>query len=79
MLRFISLFTFLLVFQFNASSQISGYTDGWKKFENKLGFRCVGPFRGGRSAAVTGVEGNPMLFYMGATGGGVWKLSLIHI
>ena len=39
----------------------------------QLEFRCIGPFRGGRSAAVAGVEGKPMLFYMGATGGGVWK------
>jgi photosystem II stability/assembly factor-like uncharacterized protein len=73
MRRFISLFAFLTLIQFNVSSQDSGYTQGWEKFEDKLGFRCIGPFRGGRSAAVTGVEGNPMLFYMGATGGGVWK------
>lgn len=38
-----------------------------------LDFRLVGPFRGGRSAAVTGVPGKPMLYYMGATGGGVWR------
>ena len=36
-------------------------------------WRKVGPFRGGRSAAVTGVPGSPTLFYMGATGGGVWR------
>ena len=36
-------------------------------------YREIGPFRGGRSAAVTGVPGQPNLFYMGATGGGVWK------
>ena len=42
-------------------------------FESELEFRCIGPFRGGRSAAVAGVEGKPLLFYMGATGGGVWK------
>ena len=41
--------------------------------EEGLEFRCIGPFRGGRSAAVTGVENEPMTFYMGATGGGVWK------
>jgi len=41
--------------------------------EEALQFRCIGPFRGGRSAAVTGVPGDPMTFYMGATGGGVWK------
>ena len=38
-----------------------------------LKYRSIGPHRGGRSAAVTGVPGNPNLFYFGATGGGVWK------
>lgn len=38
-----------------------------------LSWREVGPFRGGRSAAVTGVPGQPQTFYFGATGGGVWK------
>jgi len=38
-------------------------------------WRHIGPFRGGRSAAVTGVPGKPNLYYMGATGGGVWKTS----
>ena len=36
-------------------------------------WRNVGPFRGGRSAAVTGVAGKPNLYYFGATGGGVWR------
>lgn len=36
-------------------------------------WRSVGPFRGGRSAAVTGVPGKPTLFYMGSVGGGVWR------
>ena len=40
---------------------------------NALEYRLVGPFRGGRSAAVTGVPGKPLLFYQGATGGGVWR------
>ncbi len=40
---------------------------------SSLEYRLVGPFRGGRSAAVTGVPGKPNLFYFGATGGGVWK------
>ncbi|NOT37441.1 MAG: glycosyl hydrolase [Saprospiraceae bacterium] len=40
---------------------------------SSLQFRCIGPFRGGRSAAVTGVEGKPNLFYFGGTGGGVWR------
>jgi photosystem II stability/assembly factor-like uncharacterized protein len=36
-------------------------------------YRLIGPFRGGRSCAVTGVEGNDNLFYFGSTGGGIWK------
>ena len=40
---------------------------------SSLEYRLAGPFRGGRSAAVTGVPGEPNLFYFGAAGGGVWK------
>jgi photosystem II stability/assembly factor-like uncharacterized protein len=40
---------------------------------NSMSYRLVGPFRGGRVTAVTGVPGDPMTYYMGATGGGVWK------
>ena len=36
-------------------------------------WRLIGPYRGGRVTTVTGVRNNPMLYYMGATGGGVWK------
>ena len=38
-----------------------------------LKFRNIGPFRGGRSVAVSGVIGDPMTYYMGSTGGGIWK------
>ena len=38
-----------------------------------LRFRGIGPYRGGRSAAVCGVAGDPLVWYFGATGGGVWK------
>lgn len=38
-----------------------------------LEYRLVGPWRGGRVTTVTGVSGKPKLYYMGATGGGVWK------
>ena len=40
---------------------------------SSMEYRLVGPFRGGRSAAVTGVPGKPNLYYFGATGGGVWR------
>ncbi|HZS44160.1 MAG TPA: hypothetical protein VFC63_03600 [Blastocatellia bacterium] len=38
-----------------------------------LHWRMIGPFRGGRSNAVTGVPGQPSTFYFGSVGGGVWK------
>jgi photosystem II stability/assembly factor-like uncharacterized protein len=38
-----------------------------------LQFRLIGPFRGGRVTAVSGVRHDPYTFYFGATGGGVWK------
>ena len=38
-----------------------------------LRWRCIGPYRGGRVTAVVGVKDKPLVFYMGATGGGVWK------
>lgn len=44
-----------------------------EKLYSALEWRSIGPYRGGRSAAVTGVPGKPNLFYMGATGGGVWR------
>jgi photosystem II stability/assembly factor-like uncharacterized protein len=36
-------------------------------------WRNIGPFRGGRVTTVAGVVQDPHTFYMGATGGGVWK------
>jgi len=38
-----------------------------------LRYRMIGPSRGGRVTTVTGVPGEPFTFYMGSTGGGVWK------
>jgi hypothetical protein len=41
----------------------------WKS----LRWRSIGPDRGGRSIAVSGVKGQPKVAYFGATGGGLWK------
>ncbi len=38
-----------------------------------LDWRLIGPFRGGRALAVTGVPGEPNHFYFGAVDGGVWE------
>ena len=44
-----------------------------EKYYDAMQWRNIGPYRGGRSAAVTGVANKANLFFMGATGGGVWK------
>ncbi|HKD86700.1 MAG TPA: hypothetical protein VKB58_18270 [Terriglobales bacterium] len=36
-------------------------------------WRLIGPFRGGRVTSVAGVPGDPMTYYFGTPGGGVWK------
>ena len=36
-------------------------------------YRNIGPFRGGRSNSSTGVVNDPLTYYMGTTGGGLWK------
>ncbi len=38
-----------------------------------LKYRMIGPERGGRVTAIAGVASQPLTFYMGSTGGGVWK------
>ena len=43
------------------------------KLWQDLRWRNVGPTRGGRVTAITGVRSQPCIFYMGGTGGGVWK------
>ena len=39
----------------------------------ELRWRGIGPFRGGRTKAATGVPGRPGLFYIGVVNGGVWR------
>ncbi len=45
------------------------------KLLDDLAFRSVGFSRGGRSTAVAGVPGQPLVYYFGSTGGGLWKTS----
>ena len=40
---------------------------------NAMSWRNIGPFRGGRSLTSTGVAGQPLTYYFGSAGGGVWK------
>ncbi len=43
------------------------------RISESLKWRMIGPFRGGRTKAAAGVPGQPNVFYIGATNGGVWK------
>lgn len=40
---------------------------------HEMHWRCIGPFRGGRTRAVAGVPNQPNVFYMAQVNGGVWK------
>src|SRR5260221_5481063 len=44
-----------------------------ESLEKGLKWRSIGPYRGGRVLAVTGVPGDPNTFYFGGVGGGVWR------
>ncbi|WP_405563090.1 WD40/YVTN/BNR-like repeat-containing protein [Polaribacter sp. Asnod6-C07] len=69
------LFLVICIF-FSANAKVNAQKKSTKvsdEYFSAIKWRNIGPFRGGRSAAVTGVSGKANLFYMGATGGGVWK------
>lgn len=51
---------------------IAGYGQLPRALFGDMQYRLIGPFRGGRALAVTGVPGNLEKYYSGAVGGGVW-------
>ncbi|MBI9042626.1 glycosyl hydrolase [Lutibacter sp.] len=63
-------FFFLSVHKVNAQKIVTKFSE---EFYKSIQWRNIGPFRGGRSAAVTGVSDKANLYYFGSTGGGVWK------
>ena len=67
MKKALSIFLILIGFQVMAQDLYEA--------SNPMKYRNIGPFRGGRSVAVSGVLGDPLTYYMGKTGGGVWKTS----
>lgn len=54
-------------------SILSGYCQDLESYLEPAKFRNIGPFRGGRANGSTGVVGDQLTYYMGTTGGGVWK------
>ncbi|MFZ9504114.1 MAG: WD40/YVTN/BNR-like repeat-containing protein [Cyclobacteriaceae bacterium] len=66
--------TSMVVFAQKKQAAVAKPTIGFdEKLYDALEWRSIGPFRGGRSASVTGVPGKPNLYYFGSTGGGVWR------
>ena len=76
-LRAFVLFSTIIVFAFALGVVVHGQrrvapsasSDSLKVLQ----WRQIGPFRGGRVTAVAGVASQPMVFYFGGTGSGVWK------
>ncbi len=56
-----------------AAAAAAAKAKGLPELLGGLRFRPIGPYRGGRVAAVAGVRGQREVFYFGGTGGGVWK------
>ncbi len=71
-LLFLGAFIGLLIMSFKVNAQKNN-SQFSEEYFNAIEWRNIGPFRGGRSCTVTGVSKKPNLFYMGTTGGGVWK------
>jgi photosystem II stability/assembly factor-like uncharacterized protein len=64
--------TLLCLFLFGNATTLDAQSFEESQYD-ALEYRLLGPFRGGRSAAVTGVPNKPNLYYFGSTGGGIWK------
>lgn len=66
----------IVLFTINVLAQASQpSTDDLNNYFKPVKWRSIGPFRGGRSVAGTGVVGDTKTYYMGTTGGGLWKTS----
>lgn len=65
--------TALLVFTLPATGGATKAQEIEPAVYDGLSWRSIGPYRGGRSVAATGVPGDPMTYYFGGVGSGVYK------
>ena len=72
MKRKLSINILIAVFTFMASQNMI-VAQVHPQLYQALRWRSVGPDRGGRVTAVAGIAGDQLTYYMGSTGGGVWK------
>ena len=73
---FIIGFIFAAIFSSSAIGQQLDQKVGQQydqKLFSEMRWRCIGPFRGGRTVAISGVLHQPNVFYTAAVNGGVWK------
>ena len=75
----IYLLIYLFAISFISNAQTTAVADDWNKLLQPLKWRNIGPFRGGRSVCATGVPGDITTYYMGTTGGGLWKTDDVGI
>jgi photosystem II stability/assembly factor-like uncharacterized protein len=72
--RQFAVFSLLLSLVILCSSSTAQQQQGYdKSYFKALQWRSIGPYRGGRVTAVAGVTSQPSIYYLGATGGGLWK------
>jgi photosystem II stability/assembly factor-like uncharacterized protein len=62
---------FVAIISLFLATNISAQMDS--TYFSHLQWRCIGPFRAGRTVAAAGVAQQPNVFYMGVNNGGVWK------
>jgi photosystem II stability/assembly factor-like uncharacterized protein len=74
-MRLLLAFLFFLLAAVPLAAQNSALPPAANAYFAPAPWRCIGPFRGGRSVAACGVPGDPLTYYMGSTGGGLWKTS----
>lgn len=63
----------ILLFLGCTLATLVGFSQTANDYFQSMKYRNIGPFRGGRSVTASGVVNDPMTYYMGTTGGGLWK------
>ena len=76
-LRHLAALSLFLLLALDGTSRLAARPPTSQHFDAKLfqelGWRMIGPSRGGRTLAVVGVRGQPEVYYFGSVGGGIWK------
>ncbi len=70
--RFFWMWILLAQFSLSIPSTVSGQQFDPSMYQD-LHWRMIGPFRGGRTVAISGIPGHQNVFYMAPNNGGVWK------